>query len=320
MSTTSSRPSKRVKEIFNGSINIDGEFYKSTIITHKDKTFYSVAESDVEELVAETSIHKLVVINQMFFDFLRKPASAITSKVITSAFNTVCKAFYSTCAVIALQRKLNFPIDQLIIDPNEIFYKSYDIEANNWFFYESKIFDCKELNITEDYYKCNTGLKYLSSTLSVNKKFDATIGYTNIYADKDTRKINFKEIRNQLKVLSVNVFCKDKDTGEDTFIEKPEYDKLLIESKFTLVFPSYNIKAFSKIRFLDAIASRCIPLILKSCNIDEAFSFEEQKLINQLLVSEFEICDKIKSLSNNTTLIDELYDAFISSKKISLLL
>lgn len=52
-------------------------------------------------------------------------------------------------------------------------------------------------------------------------------------------------------------------------VSQREYYNLLKQARFTLVIPSYDKTTFSIVRFLEAVANGCLPLVWKDCCLEE---------------------------------------------------
>ena len=75
---------------------------------------------------------------------------------------------------------------------------------------------------------------------------------------------------------------------------------MLSTARFTTVIPSYCESTFSWMRFMEAIYSGCLPLVLKSCNLTEVrntFPDVCDIIESSLLVEDFYECeDKVKTM------------------------
>lgn len=69
-------------------------------------------------------------------------------------------------------------------------------------------------------------------------------------------------------------------TKVDTGIEQNKYYEELDKSKFTLVAPATDAKRFSWFRFTEALAHRCIPLLLTNSNYEDAIDFYNSDLLD----------------------------------------
>jgi hypothetical protein len=82
-----------------------------------------------------------------------------------------------------------------------------------------------------------------------------------------------------------------------------------------LVIPSYDINAFSTIRFIESLFQGNLPLILDKCNLTEVFTPEEQAMLAPLVVTDKTLPDVIKSTSYDDKLA-ELQDWFLRDKPL----
>lgn len=69
-------------------------------------------------------------------------------------------------------------------------------------------------------------------------------------------------------------------TKVDTGIEQNKYYEELDKTKFTLVAPATDAKRFSWFRFTEALAHRCIPLLLTNSNYEDAVDFYNSDLLD----------------------------------------
>lgn len=79
----------------------------------------------------------------------------------------------------------------------------------------------------------------------------------------------------------------DIRSGEKTFdkvVSRTEYLQLLSQSATTLIISSYNSNFFSGLRFIEAIAAGCVPLIESSAAYKTMCSAEIDKIIEEHLI------------------------------------
>lgn len=77
-----------------------------------------------------------------------------------------------------------------------------------------------------------------------------------------------------------------RETKSKKEVKQANYYKLLAASRYTLIIPSYDIKSFSIIRFIEAVSHCCLPFVLDRCNINAlANDFPDfKKIIEKYLV------------------------------------
>jgi hypothetical protein len=225
------------------------------------------------------------------------------------------------CFLIILLAKNNkLPISHLIYDPEVCDYSKFKIMENvkykRFFLYNSILFNFNRLDNISYYYNHNK-VKY--HFLFDNKNYDLVTGFSIL-----TKNRKYFEKYNLLfnKVNNKKVFVKDKYKDINTFVNKEQYLTILNDSYTTLILPSYEKKSFSYIRFIESIASNCIPLIHSDCYIEEAFSeFEKINFINLLIVNENNINDKINFIKLNfNSIIQELKKYYIEKKDFELII
>lgn len=92
----------------------------------------------------------------------------------------------------------------------------------------------------------------------------------------------------------VETFIYHNKKDIDTRVDHDEYQKFIAKSRFTLIIPSYDIWAFSMIRFYEALCRGCLPLIF-----DETFTddFRDSFGIDQSVLDEITISSSINSFT-----------------------
>ena len=92
-------------------------------------------------------------------------------------------------------------------------------------------------------------------------------------------------------------------------------DKLAYSS-FTLIIPSYDINTFSILRFMEAIASGCIPMILSTVYLDDfVASFNiDTKFLDKLIVTKENVLSKMRiAESERTSILTYFKEALITN-------
>ena len=130
-------------------------------------------------------------------------------------------------------------------------------------------------SVTNCYKLARKGYTFLPSyefaLMYINGKFKPRENNLLFYCTAKTpdRKyvINIAQKLKRLPSSDIKVIYKGSVDGKG--VEQNEYYGLLRKYKFTLIIPSYDQTTFSIVRFLEAIANGCIPLVLGNCNLDE---------------------------------------------------
>ena len=176
------------------------------------------------------------------------------------------------------------PVAHIIYDPNEVNWKECDVfkgECTRLFFYGSKRFDAINFDHI-NYYFQNLKVE------PVKKLYNFAVSYTVLTPD---RKMMW-QYEDELNGLPESIVLKeDKYKKVREFIPKPQYLELLNDSYYTLVLPSYQRESFSYVRFIEAIAHNCIPLIMPECDLTECFGDDE--LIKSLITEPKDIFQKM---------------------------
>lgn len=137
------------------------------------------------------------------------------------------------------------------------------------------------------------------------KELAFTLGYS---ITTDARLYFREELNPYLDELSKNFdtafFLQDnRDTNNiiNTRVLRKEYYDTLAKSRYTMVLPAYEARGFSYMRFLEAIANGCIPLIWDKCDpigVNEFFTdyqYPKEKY-EELMTQPENISQKIKEL------------------------
>jgi len=189
----------------------------------------------------------------------------------------IVKEFYRRIFITlrVLEKFKDKNIKQIIYDPQELQYKNLYSHIQNYFFYSSNEINTKYFPFIEYgyFYNVNNNL---------NKIIDFVLGYTVLtkerkYIDSFIKSIN---------LTNKEIYLKNKYTKENNYINYNKYYERLKIAKFTLIIPSYDVNEFSSIRFFEALALDCIPLIMKKCNWEKAFNVYKDffKIIKEYLL------------------------------------
>ena len=176
------------------------------------------------------------------------------------------------------------PWNHFLHDPQESDHSNVEllngIDYRRFFIYESKLFKTKAHPFLKIYH---------SENLETNeeKVYDWCIGFTCLTPD---RKYVQKLYDKFYSLPNSNVFLQDKYKEIFTNITKEEYIKYLKKSKYTVILPGYDKRAFSP-RFMEALTRGVIPYIHDSVYTEEGIK-DPNDLKDLLINDSFDISNK----------------------------
>lgn len=196
-----------------------------------------------------------------------------SQKVIQKFLNHYC--FVST---------FNIPWNHFLHDPQESNHADVEllkgIDYRRFYIYDSKIFKTKGHSFLKIYH---------TDTLekTENKIYDWCIGFTCLTPDRKP----IQRLYDKFDSLpNSNIFLQDKYKNIYTNVTKEEYINYLKKSKYTVILPCYDKKAFPP-RFLEGLARGVIPYIHKDVYTEEGI--EDKEILNDLLIDDsFDISNK----------------------------
>lgn len=194
--------------------------------------------------------------------------------------------------------KDNFIIANYLYDPkvynisNLYFLKNKNIKFV--FFNAYNYQNQRSLNLFE--YFCFRDYKE-----NINKEIDFCFGFT--ASPLTERKYLSDYVKNNIiENNNVQIFCKDKFINRNNLIDQTKYLEKIKKSKYSLIAPSNDKKAFSFSRLLECLSVNCIPLVFKDCNLEilkeNYFDIFDFFVSNNLIIDYNEsINQKIKELN-----------------------
>jgi hypothetical protein len=193
------------------------------------------------------------------------------------------------------------PWNHFLHDPQESNHSDVEllngIDYRRFFIYDSQLFKTKGHPFLKIYHT-----DHLESQES--KAYDWCIGFTCLTPDrKYIQKLynKFNELPNS------NVFLQDKYLEIYTNITKEEYIGYLKKSKYTVILPGYDKRAFSP-RFMEALTRGVIPYIHHSVYTNEGI--KDQDDLNDLLIDDsFDISNK----PQDQIFLQKLIDKYVIS-------
>lgn len=150
-------------------------------------------------------------------------------------------------------------IIHIVFDPQEI--RLHEFIDNNQ-------------NLIEAYFLKRKGMKYVPtfekylfeelSKYSVDKNIELSFYCTALSKDRTFISDKKEELENYKDNWDVRII----NTAKQMISQNEYYDKL-INSKYTLIIKSYDVRTFSFIRFLESLSCNCLPLIVDDVCLDE---------------------------------------------------
>lgn len=151
----------------------------------------------------------------------------------------------------------NKKIIQFILDPQEPYFPSYFETGTNAY-----ILNKNDLVYAPSYEYA----LFNNATHVLHKTHDFVFYCTALTEDRKYI------VDNEYKLKTINssdVQIHTSIKSNHNYVSQEEYYDKLANSKYTLVIPSYDVSTFSIIRFLEAIANDCIPLVLDNCDLTD---------------------------------------------------
>lgn len=320
ISFTAKDPSyfKKVSHLADSVITVDPDEIKNAPFTFNER-FQSMDIEPIRRLnlARLISLTTPIVINKT--STRRTLDRHLNSKQSTMMSINLARVQYFGGAWLANTLEMN--LDHIVVDPLESDYTKlpgFERCGTRWFLYDSERFKATALHLTERYYKQHQPRPMIELAGDLIAPLDVLIGYS---ITQESRKWMQRYDFDAAMVnsgLSYRVCLKDNYRNIDTFVwDKAEYLELLRHSKYTVVFPSYEPKAFSTIRFIEALSCGAIPLLLDACYLDEAFTQNELSMVRPLVVNDSTIVNVIRSL-DHTTVLTQLRGWFLRDKMLSL--
>lgn len=237
-----------------------------------------------------------------------------------STMQSITKSYIDLLGGAWLAEALWQPLHHVIVDPLEANYTelaNFKLCGRRLFLYESSIFHAEALHIAEaTYAKLHERRKQRPQLIELPKELDVVIGYS--ITQKPRLWLQAYDFEKSLanSGLSYGVYMRDTYRDIDTFLwDKTAYLSMLNSARYTLVFPSYEPRAFSTIRFIEALYAGTVPLLLDKCNLDEVFTKAERDMLEPLVVNDQNLADVIKATDYEAKL-RELQTWFLERKPL----
>jgi len=229
----------------------------------------------------------------------------LTDDSFFSSFFSIKNYYRRLCVSLYLMNKYKIPLIHFIDDTLEPDYKKIGFsDVSTFHYYKFPAAEAEFFPFVEYAF-----IHSKDELPKVEKEYDFIFGMTSVMTSCPYRHNIIGKFLNMEKDFKENnmryqYFFKDKKRKIKSYVDGRVYnDKYILGSKFTFVVPSYNLKGFSYIRFIEAVDRWYIPLICKDCEWELAFfdrpHFLNIILKNNLVVSEDDIIDKIKSTDYN---------------------
>lgn len=221
----------------------------------KIKDIYQYVE-DLEKIFSKEKIESIIVYRPPLFGsksyLLNKIKNEYENKTLKKDYGFNYSMTYRTIIKYFLLYVISKHCNKVILlvsDPLENYIMNY-IDCNKkveYYFLKNK--DFEYLPFFEFYI-----MDLKNKTKNQNKKYYCFSLYTDVL---DNRK-DLSEIKTN------KVIVKRARKQTKTMISQKDYYKMLSQSRYTIIFHSYVKTTFSIIRFFEAIANNCIPLILNN--------------------------------------------------------
>lgn len=220
---------------------------------------------------------------------------------------------FRMCFIRNFVKKLNIPLNHLIIDPQEVMYDFFNHDKYRKFF--GHVIPERNVEKTDIY----TYFQVHDPERQKNEKTeDFTFGFSSVTDDREALFEEIINFCNNINVNNKNIFWYNKIRKENTFIKKHLYNDLISRSKYTLIIKPYDHETFSIYRFIESILRDCLPLIHYD-NKFHMFNEEQQKFLKALIVDSPEHATSIMKQIDETYrvfLIKEAKKLFLTNMKI----
>ena len=257
-----------------------------------------------KEFLVENGIDKLIVVKLPYSNGFKRNDDNVVKNFLKSddprksmSFISVRSQFETFKFIEAASSVCDF-VYQYVIDPEEVTLSDYfGFKSFDKLYYLDN--DCYEFAPYWSY-----GLMNDAGVKNEDKERDFMFYCT---AEGDNRKW-LRDIADDVEkkcCLDINIIRKGskKNATKKKVISQDLYFQLLSTSKYTAVIPSYSDTTFSWMRFIEAVMCGCLPLVFKSCNLDEmrkTFPDICDIIESSLLVSDFFECeDVVNGMSEN---------------------
>lgn len=183
--------------------------------------------------------------------------------------------------------ELNVKIKQFVIDTQELNFLLLDKDILRTHYY-----NCKDKGLV---YLPRLGFTLEKLLRNNEKEKECQFNFYCTATTKD-RKYVHRLKENFDKYISngtFNIYCKENKT----VLKQDEYYKMLSKTKFSLIIPPYDKKAFSYSRLIECIVNNCVPLVYSKCclnDIEKTFPQLYKYINKKLIVDENNIQEKLQ--------------------------
>jgi len=205
-------------------------------------------------------------------------------------------------ALLKAHREYGIPLHEYVYDTDELscclFHESVaPLKKNYYAYYGHAVekYGYKRLDCHQYYFE-NV---YRSPLFKQDKIYDMTSGYTNCNDTRDRYSIEMNKLAKNCKTS--NIYIKDPEKNINTFLDKDTYNDKLLQSRFTFVFPAYDLHVVSIDRIIGALQRDCLTLFHSECNVEDiqkSFDVDLTELFTTELFSEekrLELLEYLKS-------------------------
>lgn len=205
--------------------------------------------------------------------------------------------FLTKYAIIKSCVDNNKNLIQFILDPQEPYFPSYfNTGVNTYILNKDNLFYAPSYEYA----------LFSNRPDAFNKTSDLVFYCTALTEDRQYIVDNSDKLKS---IPNSDIQIHTSIKNNSNYVSQEEYYNKLASSKYTLIVPSYDVSTFSIIRFLEAVANDCIPLVLDNCDLtDLKNTFPDiYDIVNKYL---------IVNLNNIDTCINSLsYDSILNMIK-----
>jgi len=218
-------------------------------------------------------------------------------------FESVAIPSMYVLALLKANHEYGTRLHEIVFDPLEMSLDLFHVDYapkkcyNLYHGYDKPSLNMKRLDSLQ-YFLSKQNKNFIEE--QIDKDIDITFGMTVFEGFREKYLNDAKTIVN--KFDKVNFYVLNKITGENTFVDRDEYLKQIVRSRFTIILPAYDGTCFSIFRLLESLHNDCLPLIHKDCylkDINESYDVDLNELVTDEPFSEtkrLELLDKFKKI------------------------
>lgn len=229
--------------------------------------------------------------------------------------------FYSTgikvihlLALLKAHNEYNIPLHEMAFDPNEMSMDLVhsDVKPNSNYYlyhgYDIPNYNIKRLDSLQYFY--NNPTPSLFQNDYTEKPNDYTFGFTVLEKSEREDYVDYVN-RMALNFKTSNVYCKNYITGQNTLLDRDNYISMISLSRFTTILPAYDSTCFSVYRLIESLQHNCLPLIHKSCNIEDiqkSFNVDLTPLVTETPMNESDRLELLDYMKQNILKVERSFE------------